>query len=127
MDASEVRRMVKYRQAVAIIGNAPPVRFSYPPIAKRADAPQQVRERRPRTENHSPRTPIIEQTIAAPITAEPDAKDALVVADYRPTFSFRQFMNLTPETLPLEYDAEQIPPHGDPSFADAPDRGELER
>jgi hypothetical protein len=32
MDASEVRRMVKYRQAVAIIGNAPPVRFSYPPI-----------------------------------------------------------------------------------------------
>lgn len=34
MDASELRRMVKYRQAVAIIGNAPPVRFSYPPIAK---------------------------------------------------------------------------------------------
>lgn len=35
MDPSEVRRMVKYRQALAIIANAPPVRFSFPPIAKR--------------------------------------------------------------------------------------------
>jgi hypothetical protein len=36
-------------------------------------------------------------------------------------------MNPTPETAPPEYDAEQIPPHGDPSFADIPDRAELER
>jgi type IV secretory pathway TraG/TraD family ATPase VirD4 len=127
MDASEVRRMVKYRQAVAIIGNAPPVRFSYPPIAKRADATQQVRERRPRTENHSPYAPPLNQTIVTPITTGPDSKDALIVADYRPTFSFRQLMNLAPETVPPEYDAEQIPPHDDPSFADVPDRAELER
>ncbi|MGH9840194.1 MAG: TraM recognition domain-containing protein [Blastocatellia bacterium] len=120
MDASEVRRMVKYRQAVAIIGNAPPVRFSYPLIANRADAPQQIRERRLRP-------PIIEHAIATPIPAEPDEKDALVVADYRPTFSFRQLMNPTPESVPPEYDAEQIPPHGDPSFTDIPDRVELER
>jgi hypothetical protein len=120
MDASEVRWMVKYRQAVAIIGNAPPVRFSYPPIAKLADAPQQIRERRSRP-------PILKQTIATPITTEPDGKNALVVADYRPTFSFRQLMNPTPETIPPEYDAKQIPPHGDPSFADVPDRAELER
>jgi hypothetical protein len=120
LDASEVRRMVKYRQAVAIIGNAPPVRFSYPPIAQCADAPQQMRERRLRP-------PIIEDAIAAPIPTKPNDKDALVVTDYRPTFSFRQFMNLTPETVPPEYDAGQIPPYGDPSFADAPDRAELER
>ncbi|MGH8598531.1 MAG: TraM recognition domain-containing protein, partial [Gammaproteobacteria bacterium] len=120
MDASEVRRMVKYRQAVAIIGNAPPVRFSYPPIAKRADAPPQIRERRLRP-------PIIEHAIATPIPAEPDEKDALVVADYRPTFSFRQLMNPAHETAPPEYDTEQIPPRDDPSFADVPDRAELER
>ena len=39
MDASEVRRMVKHRQALAIIGNAPPVCFSYPPLAKLANKP----------------------------------------------------------------------------------------
>lgn len=44
MDASEVRRMVKHRQAVAIIGNAPPVRFAYPPLAKLDDPPLSKRE-----------------------------------------------------------------------------------
>jgi type IV secretion system protein VirD4 len=44
MDASEVRRMVKHRQAVAIIGNAPPVRFAYPPLAKLDDPPLSQRE-----------------------------------------------------------------------------------
>ena len=84
-------------------------------------------ERRPRNENHAPHPSILKSTTALPITTEPDDKDALVVADYRPTFSFRQLMNLTPETAPPEYDAEQIPLHGDPSFADTLDRAELER
>ncbi|MEP7342607.1 MAG: type IV secretory system conjugative DNA transfer family protein [Acidobacteriota bacterium] len=44
MDASEVRRMVKHRQAVAIIGNAPPVRFAYPSLAKLDDPPLSRRE-----------------------------------------------------------------------------------
>lgn len=44
MDASEVRRMVKHRQAVAIIGNAPPVRFAYPPLAKLDEPPLSPRE-----------------------------------------------------------------------------------
>jgi hypothetical protein len=44
MDASEVRRMVKHRQAVAIIGNAPPVRFAYPPLAKLDNPPLSQRE-----------------------------------------------------------------------------------
>jgi hypothetical protein len=96
------------------------VRFCYPPIAKLADAPQSIRARRSRP-------PIIEHAITTPIPTEPDEKDALVVADYRPTFSFRQLMNPMPEPTPPEYDAGQIPPHGDPSFADAPDRAELER
>ena len=33
-DSSELRRMVKHRQAVAIIGNAPPVRFSFCELAR---------------------------------------------------------------------------------------------
>jgi hypothetical protein len=96
------------------------VRFSYPPIAKRADTPQSTRARRSRP-------PIIEHAIATRIPTKPNEKNALVVAAYRPTFSFRQLMNPTPETAPPECDAGQIPPHGDPSFADVPDRAELER
>jgi type IV secretory pathway TraG/TraD family ATPase VirD4 len=34
MDAAEIRQMTKYKQAVAIISNAPPVRLSYPNYAK---------------------------------------------------------------------------------------------
>lgn len=44
MDASEVRRMVKHRQAIAIIGNAPPVCFSYPPYAKLEMPPRPRRD-----------------------------------------------------------------------------------
>jgi len=45
MDPSEIRRMVKYKQAVAIIGNAPPVRLAYPPLAKLKDPPLPAREK----------------------------------------------------------------------------------
>ncbi|HJZ82340.1 MAG TPA: type IV secretory system conjugative DNA transfer family protein [Pyrinomonadaceae bacterium] len=34
MDASEIRQMLKYKQAIAIIGNAPPVRLSFPKYAR---------------------------------------------------------------------------------------------
>jgi hypothetical protein len=34
MDASEIRQMTKYKQAVAIISNAPPVRLTFPKFAK---------------------------------------------------------------------------------------------
>lgn len=44
MDATELRQMVKYQQAVAIISNAPPVRLSYPPYAKRLFPPLSQRE-----------------------------------------------------------------------------------
>lgn len=44
MDASEIRQMTKYKQAVAIISNAPPVRLTYPKLAKAAHPPLSVRE-----------------------------------------------------------------------------------
>jgi type IV secretory pathway TraG/TraD family ATPase VirD4 len=44
MDASEIRQMVKYKQAVAIISNAPPVRLTYPKFAKAESPPLPERE-----------------------------------------------------------------------------------
>lgn len=44
MDAGEIRQMVKYKQAIAIIGNAPPVRLSFPPYARIANPPLCERE-----------------------------------------------------------------------------------
>src|SRR5262249_4591829 len=46
MDASEIRQMTKYRQAVAIISNAPPVRLTYPKFAKTESPPLSEREMR---------------------------------------------------------------------------------
>jgi len=44
MDASEIRQMVKYKQAVAIISNAPPVRLSFPRYARLVNPPVSKRE-----------------------------------------------------------------------------------
>jgi type IV secretory pathway TraG/TraD family ATPase VirD4 len=46
MDASEIRQMVKYKQAVAIIGNAPSVRLTYPKFARLESPPLSSRETR---------------------------------------------------------------------------------
>jgi len=44
MDATEIRQMAKYKQAVAIISNAPPVRLTYPKFAKTENPPLSKRE-----------------------------------------------------------------------------------
>jgi type IV secretory pathway TraG/TraD family ATPase VirD4 len=44
MDASEIRQMTKYKQAVAIISNAPPVRLTFPKLAKADHPPLSERE-----------------------------------------------------------------------------------
>jgi type IV secretory pathway TraG/TraD family ATPase VirD4 len=46
MDATEIRQMVKYKQAVAIISNAPPVRLTYPKFARLENPPLSRRETR---------------------------------------------------------------------------------
>jgi type IV secretory pathway TraG/TraD family ATPase VirD4 len=46
MDATEIRQMTKYKQAVAIISNAPPVRLTYPKFAKAENPPLSRRETR---------------------------------------------------------------------------------
>jgi type IV secretory pathway TraG/TraD family ATPase VirD4 len=45
MDAAEIRQMTKYKQAVAIISNAPPVRLTYPKFAKVGNPPLSRREK----------------------------------------------------------------------------------
>jgi len=132
MDASEVRRMVKYRQAVAIIGNAPPVRFSYPPLATVGSAPQPERERFWRAENDLPHTPNLsaiagEGATEAKTLAEPVRANAAIIANNRPAFSFRQMMNQKTSAFQPEYDPDEILPQRDPCFDDAPDRLEFER
>jgi type IV secretory pathway TraG/TraD family ATPase VirD4 len=46
MDASEIRQMTKYKKEVAIISNAPPVRLSFPKLAKDDHPPLSEREKR---------------------------------------------------------------------------------
>lgn len=46
MDAGEIRQMVKYKQAIAIISNAPPVRLTYPKYARLENPPLSARERK---------------------------------------------------------------------------------
>jgi type IV secretion system protein VirD4 len=50
MDAAEIRQMLKYQQALAIVSNAPPIRLGYPPFAKVAQPPLAEREVRYRRE-----------------------------------------------------------------------------
>ncbi|MGH9940135.1 MAG: type IV secretory system conjugative DNA transfer family protein [Blastocatellia bacterium] len=132
MDAPEVRRMVKYRQAVAIIGNAPPVRFSYPPLAMIGSAPQPKRERFWRAGNSLPYTPNLNGTtcngsMVVKTAAEPITTNAAIITDNRPAFSLGQMMSQKTSALPPEYDPDQIPPQRDPCFDDAPDRIGFER
>src|SRR5262249_6309915 len=44
MDASEIRQMVKYKEAIAVISNAPPVRLTYPKYARLEHPPLSLRE-----------------------------------------------------------------------------------
>ncbi len=132
MDASEVRRMVKYRQAVAIIGNAPPVRFSYPPLATIGSVPQPKREQFWQAENDLPCTPNIsaiagEGATEAKTSAEPVRANAAIIADNRPAFSFGRMMNQKTSAFQPEYDPDEISPQRDPCFDDAPDRLGFER
>ncbi len=116
LDAAEVRRMVKHQQAIAIIGNAPPVRFSYPPQARLTNAPRSEREKTwlsPQSTTNKTE-PIVEtKSSAAPAPA-------IIVGDTRPAFSFGQLVasNLT---FQPEYDPAHITPALDPSVNDAPE------
>src|SRR5262245_27060729 len=97
MDASEVRRLVKYRQSVAIIGNAQPVRLSYPPLATIGSAPQPKREQFWRPENNLPYMPnlngiVCNKSMMVKTAAEPAQADAAIITDNRPAFSFGQLM-----------------------------------
>lgn len=105
LDATEVRRLVKHRQAVAIIGNAPPVKFSYPPMAK--DIP--LRER------------IQPESTAPPkyIQSEKIKPEGIIAAMNRPTVSFGQMIQLKTITFEPEYDPDQLDPSRDPALDDA--------
>jgi hypothetical protein len=127
MDASEVRRMVKHRQAVAIIGNAPPVRLSYPPMAKLKDAPLSPRERACQGNKPSP-----SRWQPAPVNGKVEDQgsaqaETVVGAINRPTFSFGQITSLNQTTIPPEYDPNRIDPSRDPCIDDGPEHHGMER
>nr|WP_281722484.1 type IV secretory system conjugative DNA transfer family protein [Nitrosomonas nitrosa] len=121
LDASEVRRMVKHRQAIAIIGNALPVRFSYPPLARLANAPLSNRERL----WHQPPCALSDRVtvVDATTTVAPAAKPEIILAaTNRPTVSFGQIMKLKPTDFEPEYDPHQLEPSRDPSLDDSLER-----
>jgi type IV secretory pathway TraG/TraD family ATPase VirD4 len=112
LDAAEVRRMVKHQQAIAIIGNAPPVRFSYPPQARLTNAPLSAREKawltQPQPAHKTEKTERMVET-KAPTAPAP----ALVVTDTRPPLFFGNL------TFQPEYDPARLTPALDPSVNDA--------
>jgi type IV secretory pathway TraG/TraD family ATPase VirD4 len=112
LDAAEVRRMVKHQQAIAIIGNAPPVRFSYPPQARLINAPLSQREKtwiKP-----SPTAKRVEAMVEAKSNDAPAA--AVIVTDNRPVFSFATNLIFHPE-----YNPAQLTSALDPSIQDVPE------
>lgn len=111
LDASEVRRLVKHRQAVAIIGNALPVRLSYLPLGYLKHAPLPLRER-------------TQLRADAPPTSKPPAAP-IVGTINRPALSFAQMLpQLLPQLLPKippEYDPARLDPLRDPAIDDGAD------
>lgn len=60
MDAAEIRQMTKYKQAIAIISNAPPVRLTFPKYARIENPPLSVREKRFQRGNSYPDNPTLQ-------------------------------------------------------------------
>jgi type IV secretory pathway TraG/TraD family ATPase VirD4 len=112
LDAAEVRRMVKHQQAIAIIGNAPSVRFSYPPQARLINAPLSGREKN--WLKSPPTAKKVEAMVETKSNAAPAA--ALIVTDNRPAFSFAANLTFQPE-----YNPAQLMPSFDPSIQDVPE------
>ena len=104
LDASEVRRLVKHRQAVAIIGNALPVRLSYPPPSWLKHAPLPLRER---TQLRADALPA-SQPPATPIAGTMN----------RPALSFAQLLPQLLTKIPPEYDPARLDPLRDPAIDD---------
>jgi type IV secretory pathway TraG/TraD family ATPase VirD4 len=128
MDATEVRRMVKHRQAVAIIGNAPPVRFSYPSLAKLAGTPLSKREqiwikssggihaKNGGNIGESPALTNLERQ--AGDESIDRATDHSIADDNRTVSGFAQPMNQQQTNFPQEYEPDRISPSSDPGVDD---------
>jgi type IV secretory pathway TraG/TraD family ATPase VirD4 len=128
MDATEVRRMVKHRQAVAIIGNAPPVRFSYPSPAKLANTLLSKRERiwiksnggipakKDDDIDESPALAIKERPVKNGSTQY--IQDSSIADDNRAFSTFVPPMDQKQTGIPREYEPDRISPSNDPGFDD---------
>lgn len=103
LDATEVRRLVKHRQAVAIIGNALPVRFAYPRMEKFMP--------------NNPRLTEISEIITKP--------EVILAAINRPVVSFGQLITSKNLTFEPEYDPDQITTLLDPILNDKENDGYL--
>jgi|GEM_PF-1751123 len=77
LDASEVRRLVRHRQALAIIGNAPPIRMGYPPMAKLDNPPKPKRLVLPPPKGERPEAAEMPTSVMVPalkVEAKAEAK-----------------------------------------------------
>lgn len=122
LDATEVRRMVKHQQAIAIIGNAPPTRFSYPAQARLRPAPLSRREKIWLASSH-PAAIATDADAEVEHEVKINATAPVIVTDHRPSFSFGQMMSRQ-LTFHPEYDPEQIASTIDPSVSDAREQSE---
>jgi type IV secretory pathway TraG/TraD family ATPase VirD4 len=132
MDASEVRRMIKHRQAVAIIGNAPPVRFSYPAFAKLVNAPLPKRECAQSKTGDITYPDKLEDSLAIDgpqAEVEPSAvtSSLIIPADNRSSYLFGPVIGPDNSGSQPEYDQDQISSLKDPCFDDSTELHEFER
>ncbi|MGE0128983.1 MAG: type IV secretory system conjugative DNA transfer family protein [Blastocatellales bacterium] len=129
MDAGEIRQMTKYKQAIAIISNAPPLRLTYPKFARDENPPLSERERCfQRADNLELQiTPVNDESTEPSITQaltmwpetekppkQPSSKPkkfrweaARAMASSKP--SAQQELRFEPEYDPASLDEEQTP------------------
>lgn len=129
MDAGEIRQMTKYKQAIAIISNAPPVRLTYPKFARDQNPPLSERERCfQRADNLKLQiTPVSDESTEPSITQaltmrpetekppkQPSSKPkksrwetARAMASSKP--SAQQELRFEPEYDPASLDEEEMP------------------
>jgi hypothetical protein len=124
--------MIKHRQAVAIVGNAPPVRFSYPAFAKLVNAPLPKRECvRSKTGGISYPDKLEDfLSFDGPqVKVEPPfvTSSMIIPADNRSSYLFGPVIYPDNSGSQPEYDQDQISSLKDPCFDDSTESHEFER
>ncbi len=120
MDAGEIRQMLKYKQAVAVISNAPPLRLSFPKYAKLKSPPLCYREKR---FNQATRSTLLEAPVPQSLViAPPPIEMRREEPEKQIASQWDQAHNDAPAGK-LTYEPEYDPAAGDPELFDSDERG----